>query len=1026
MGGRGIRSSVFILWLALCVNVSTSVSSHAAEVSMYDYDVKQWTAQNGLSSQSVRTITQDRMGYIWVGSLFGLNRFDGNKFEVFNTQNTKALVSNAINKVTIDSTGYLWVGTKSGLSGVDPATLRFDNFTILDEVTDIVETPEKEVLIAAGGLFKMVDKNVTKIKEVLGEVQKLESSPQGTWVVTDGAIYLLKAGVIVKNIPLGNKLNQSIIHDLYWSVEEGLFLATEAGAFRVTEKFKIEKEVLPLGQDTPVFKIVRDSRDGLWLSTFGSLFYRKSGEKWQPIVAEQLGHSPWFADIFEDRDSNIWLASNSDGLWRASVSSIARHQPKNLPSRQISSVTEGPDGKLWVGTQRGVGTLDKLGNFELVIGSNLLHRQNIYGMEFIDDQILLATESGLLIYQNGEQVAPRALDPIQWSMIRVLVKRKNNSLWLGTSQGLYQYENNRLMPYRFNARFDSKNITFVMDQNNSSWIGTTKGAYKINGQTLERMGLGTALYRSYITSILDLGEQGLLLSTLDDGLFYRSKQGQWTQYDESNGLANGVIIALHHQQQNNTVWVSTLKGVYRFKAKEFTSGSGNIQIEHILSPFDRQLGSTSWRCCNGIGHQKIADYGDSLWFPSSRGVVEIPKNIDLYGEASNQVEPIIQHIETSRRKIVVGKQQDFQLDLNERDFTVSYSTINYKRPKSEKFRYRLEGYDNSWNDVDKRREAVFTNLPSGTFTFRVQAKQLNQSWQEAKDVSIILKVPKQFSETMLYRILVGALLILILYVVMLLMRNREMRKRETLRELVEQRTVELQSVNAQLNEANQKLKQLSNKDELSGLRNRHFVYEQLPKDIEHYQRNRESMVAQGKSFALVVINIDGFKHINDGHGPIAGDSVLSQFAVLLTRETRGSDYVVRWGGDEFMIVLRDTQANQIESFIYELNLAVANGEFYLPDGQDVNVTCSIGYAFYPLPLIGGQLINWEVSLSLADMALHQVQNAGRNGWATVEFDEQVDAFEFEDNDALETSLEQLFATGAARFNVRLAGTGFSA
>ncbi len=1022
MGGKLICRflAVPVFLLLACIGVA-----QATEVSMYDYDVKQWTAQDGLSSQSVRTITQDRLGYIWVGSLFGLNRFDGNTFEVFNTRNNKFLVSNAINKVYIDSTGYLWVGTKSGLSGVDPTNLRFANYTILDEVTDIIETPEKEVLVAAGGLFKIVDKTISKVKDVLGEVQKIEVSEQGTWVATNSAIYLLKQGEIIKNIPLADKIGQSIINDLYWSETQGLFVATENGAFRVNEQDKIERETLPLGQDIPVLKIVKDSRDGLWLSTFGSLFYRNSGEKWQPIVAEQLGHSPWFADIFEDRDANIWLASNSDGLWRASVSSIARHQPKTLPSRAISSVTNGPDDKLWVGTQRGVGTLDQAGKFNLVIDSNILHRQNIYGMTFIEDSILLATESGLMLYKDGEISIPRALEPIQWSTIRVIVKRQNDGLWLGTSQGLYRYEHDRLMPYRFNARFDSKNITFVMDKTDSSWVGTTRGVYKINGNTLERMGLGTALYRSYITSILDLGELGVLISTLDDGLFYRSKQGAWTQFDESNGLANGVIVALHYHEQNEMVWVSTLKGVYRFKTQAFDSGNGNIQVENILSPFDRQLGATSGRCCNGIGHQKIADYGDSLWFPSSRGVVEIPKDIDLYGEDSHHIMPIIQNIVTARRKIVIGKQEDFQLDLNERDFTVFYSTINYKRPQSETFRYRLEGYDTNWNEVGKRREAVFTNLPSGTFTFRVQTKQANQLWAEAKGTSITLKVPKQFSETMLYRILVGALFILVLYAVVLLIRNREVRKRETLRELVEQRTVELQSVNAQLNEANQKLKQLSNKDELSGLRNRHFVYEQLPKDIEHYQRNRESMISQGKSFALVLINIDGFKHVNDGHGPIAGDSVLTQFAVLLTRETRGSDYVVRWGGDEFMIVLRDTQANQIESFIYELNLAVANGEFYLPDGQDVNVTCSIGYAFYPLPLIGGQLINWEVSLSLADMALHQVQNAGRNGWATVEFDDQVDAFEFEDNEALETSLEQLFATGAARFNVRLADTGFS-
>lgn len=672
--------------------------------------------------------------------------------------------------------------------------------------------------------------------------------------------------------------------------------------------------------------------------------------------------------------------------------------------------------------------MDKTGRFELVIGADALPRQNIYGMAFADDKVLIGTERGLWEYEDGIVTEPIRLRLLQWSHVKALSRNAQSGFWIGSSTGLFGYKDDKFSTFDLNGQFEAKNIMYVMDKGNDTWIGTTSGVYRFDGNTLWPMGRDIGLHRSFITSILDLDELGVLVSTLDDGLFFKSAHGAndgWSHYDESSGLANGVILALHYQQSNKMIWVSTLEGIYRFEASQFDQIEGNIQIESILSTFDRQLGSAGGRCCNGVGHHKIARFGGSLWFPSFRGLVEVPEDIEPYGDAKDRSAPIIQKIVTAeKRAIMIGTQTDFQLDLNERDFTVFYSTLNFKQPQLETFRYKLEGYDKTWHEVDKRREAGFTNLPSGQFIFTVQTKYSNQPWEEAKETQVTIKIPKQFNETMLYRILVGVLIMLVLYGVLLLIRNREKRKRATLRQLVDQRTTELQSVNAQLNEANQQLKQLSHKDELSGLRNRHFVFEQLPKDIEHYQRNRDSMIAQGKSFALIVINIDGFKHVNDSHGPIAGDSVLTQFAVLLTRETRGSDYVVRWGGDEFLIVLRDSQANQIESFIYELNLAVANGEFYLPDGQNVKVTCSIGYAMYPLELIGGQLINWEVSLSLADMALHQVKNAGRNGWATVEFDDQVDAFEFEDNDALEAFVEQLFATGAARFNVRLADTNF--
>ena len=519
-------------WTALTLLLTASVGL-ANEVSLYDYGVKQWTAQDGLSSQSVKSIAQDRLGYIWVGSLYGLNRFDGSQFEVFRTREQRKLVSNGINKLLVDSSGYLWVGTKSGLSGVDPANLQFTDFPILSEVTDIAETEDNHVLVAAGGLFRIVDKMAGRIKAVQGNVRKIAIGDTGIWVITDSHLYLLSdKGVVLKQSSLNPRIMQSIIHDLHWSKSDGLFVATEMGAYYVNDQFEFEKEDLPVAQEIPVYKLLKDSRGGTWLSASGSLHYRGVKQNWVPVAAEQLGHSPWFSDIFEDRDGNIWLASNSDGLWRASISQISRHVPDNLPSRAIGSVTKGPKGRLWLGTQRGVGTLNSDGQFELEIPANVLHRQNIYGLSFKEGKILLATESGLLVYENNRLTVPRPLEPIQWSNIKAINDSSDGNLWIGTSQGLYHYNHARLAPFRFNARFVSKNITYVLEKGKALWIGTTRGAWRFDGndRSMERLGLGSALLGSYITSILDLGDLGVLVSTLDDGLFYQAGLGTWRHF----------------------------------------------------------------------------------------------------------------------------------------------------------------------------------------------------------------------------------------------------------------------------------------------------------------------------------------------------------------------------------------------------------------------------------------------------------------------------------------------------------------
>src|SRR5690606_11957587 len=109
-----------------------------------------------------------------------------------------------------------------------------------------------------------------------------------------------------------------------------------------------------------------------------------------------------------------------------------------------------------------------------------------------------------------------------------------------------------------------------------------------------------------------------------------------------------------------------------------------------------------------------------------------------------------------------------------------------------------------------------------------------------------LIVPKRFDETLIYRGLWLLLALFCLYGVLWLMRRNTVYQRQQLERLVRQRTQELENSNLKLNELNEQLALLTHKDSLTGLRNRRFMFEQLPKDIEHFQRNRESMLAQGK------------------------------------------------------------------------------------------------------------------------------------------------------------------------------------
>ena len=154
------------------------------------------------------------------------------------------------------------------------------------------------------------------------------------------------------------------------------------------------------------------------------------------------------------------------------------------------------------------------------------------------------------------------------------------------------------------------------------------------------------------------------------------------------------------------------------------------------------------------------------------------------------------------------------------------------------FRYQLVNFDKSWRFANRRREAIYTNLPPGEFTFELEVKRQSMTWDQAVKTRLTVNIAKRFDETVYFRLLMVSLFITLLYAIFLIYRNQERRKQVELEKQVEARTTELTDTNNKLNLANSQLKQVSHSDELTGLRSRRFLFDQLPKDIEHYQRNR--------------------------------------------------------------------------------------------------------------------------------------------------------------------------------------------
>lgn len=1022
-------------FLLVCVLMLCATPSWA---SITDYVVKQWNIKDGLPSQSLKSVVQDQQGYMWLGTQFGLSRFDGTTFTNYNTQNSPFLPSNGVNKLLVDSSGLLWVGTKSGLVVINPATFAAQEFNIKGPVRDILEDSKGSIWIAANGLY-YVDRgqvdlrtevngplpivNATVITQIVGSVSQMALSPEGIWLVNDRHLLRLTKNSsdfsklrleLTAKISLPERLAQTIVHDLSF-LNGNLYIASELGAYFLDLDDELRPFPLPNANNSAVYKFMSDTDGGLWVSTYGRLLFRDKTGEWQWVEPSQLDQSIWFADIFRDDKNNVWLASFSEGLWLAHEGRVERHSAVSSMTESVMAISQAPDGKLWVANKSGIGYFDLDKSFINLVPSSKYGYASVHDLQFDGERLYIATGRGLFVFENKTlyTVPGRALRD---NPVFAISRSSKGGFWIGTGRGLYRLNYAGLTPFAYNAFLGSKFITYVLDKTNFGVIGTSKGAYYFTDRGIEKIGDQTTLESAYVTSVLHIDGVGILIGSLNDGLFYRSTQGQWRQLDAANGLPYGSVFSLEYDEKLKHVWVSTMKGVYRMPVEQFKTEIKSLKVEEVISSFDRQLDGKANQCCSGLGHDAVADTGNSIWYPSLQGVVEIPKNVELFGVLA--LKPTIETITTPLRHLTtaaLGKKPSLETD--ERDITLTYTAIDYYAPNSIEFRYKLSGLDSDWRYANTRREAIYTNLPPGSFLFQLEAKRQGEDWAKAQDVEYGFVVPERFDETIYFRLLITSGFILLFYLIFWVFRAQERRKQEALEGLITERTLELRQANDKLGQVNSQLKLVSHSDELTGLRSRRFLFDQLPKDIEHFQRNSQSLQAQGKSLVLVIINFDNFSRINDAYGPIAGDSCLQQMAALLNSRTQGSDYVARWSGDEFLLLLRDFKCNKIDSYASELCKVIAANSFQLPNGKTTNITASIGWSFYPLPLLGGQVISWETSINLADIALHQVKKRGGDGVANITFDDQLDAFEFEQNSNVDQQLGILQSNGLADIKV---------
>ncbi|MEP7098672.1 MAG: diguanylate cyclase, partial [Dokdonella sp.] len=294
-----------------------------------------------------------------------------------------------------------------------------------------------------------------------------------------------------------------------------------------------------------------------------------------------------------------------------------------------------------------------------------------------------------------------------------------------------------------------------------------------------------------------------------------------------------------------------------------------------------------------------------------------------------------------------------ELEPRARDVSIDFTAPSFQDPRSIQMRYRLLGYDSQWHDLDDptRRSVSYTNLPPGDYTFEVRASNNADVWSPVT-ARQAFNIRPWFYETRMFYLLIGLLLAALLYAGYRRQRLAHVSQRGQLEQEVRERT-------RQLHAANERLENSSQTDPLTGLRNRRYLANQLPADFAYYDREQLRSGDYDQAILFALIDIDQFEHVNELHGRKACDRALQQLAQLLQSLVRGGDYVVRWEGDQFLLVFRPMPMRHVEVIGERLRAAIAAHVFEIGNGMQLRLTSSIGFAEYPLFRDAARRLGWE-------------------------------------------------------------------
>lgn len=989
----------------------------------------------GLSQGSIMAIEHDSKGFIWLGTEDGLTRYDGFELQhiVRDRRNPEGLPNNWITAIERHEDGRLFIGTGGGVVWRDPETGKFRTPSnskgepLIDAQANVralyLDRADRLwVGLRTAGLIIVDLQKQTKreIRHVAGARSLSDDSVYAIAAGADESVWIGSRGGLDRIDPSGRVLDQLgprlqkalgkhtpvAVNTLLVERRGLLWIGTDDGLL----SFDPVGDELTLLQTTPadpstlpsnrVTALLEDDEQRLWVGTVDglALLDRRSNtfttSRFEPADPSSLPDSS-IVSLHQDPGGMLWVGTKAGGTARWNPHSWSfGHRRLSGASNNIASFAEDSNGTLWIGTiGNGLFRLDSASGttqqFTAAPGSSVRLLDNNVMALVADDhrQLWVGTMRAGIVRIDVASNRATALridadDPTALPVAGVmsLLRDSRGLLWAGTfGGGVVRIDPQTLRVTRFAiARNDGEGLpsdratALAEDRNGWIWVGTDGGglsaldptsgkfySYQHSADDPQSLGSNT-VYSIHVDAAgqIWVGTRGGGLDRVL-GSPRDNRQVRFENVAESEGLPNSTVYGIE-SDASNTLWISTNRGLVRFEP-----------AGRAIRTYLRSNGLQGDEFNFGAHYQGA---GGQLYFGGANGYNAFTPERLRFNERPPRVTLTRLLKFNTPASLPVTYDSISAVELGHRDdvVTFEFAALDYTSPQNNRYSYRLKGFDSDWVDAGNKRQATYTNLAGGAYVFEVRAANSDGAWNE-QGLSIPVKVEAAPWARWWAYPLYALALFAILYAVWAQQQKkvrREAAYAQRLSDEVDQRTRELAERNAQLERANEQLHEASYADALTGLGNRRALYEAVNMMLTENATRR---------LVMMIIDLDRLKPINDQYGHEAGDRVLQQIAEILRRVSRASDLLIRWGGDEFVIVCRDADLTVAAALAERIRESIAKQLFRVSVSSVARTSCSIGFAPYPFITEAPEQGSWEQSLALADAALYQAKRE-RNDW----------------------------------------------